>query len=303
MKIKNIKMKKIILVLVLLSLSQLAFAQESEKETLKKTDAAAANATADKPNGWLKKGTFTLLANQATFNNWLAGGQSNISGNVALNYDFNYKFNTWSWDNKLIAAYGLTKIKNQPLQKTDDRFELNSLLGKKAAGLWYYSAFLNFKTQFDSGFDASGTTKTTHFLSPAFVQVGPGMMWKKADNFKFNFAPATSKLIYVDKQFTQFAPSFGVKQGQTIRYEFGAAVSGYYKFNIMENVSFENILNLYTNYLDKPTNVDLDYQANIVMKVNKFLSANLAYQTIYDDNAFSGFQTRQVIGIGVNYNF
>ena len=128
-------------------------------------------------------------------------------------------------------------------------------------------------------------------------------MWKKSDNLKFNIEPATAKLIYVDKQFTQLGSSFGVKQGETTRFEFGAAASGYYKFNIMENVSFENILNLYTNYLDKPKNVDLDYQANIVMKVNKYLSANLAYQTIYDDNAFSGFQTRQVIGIGVNYGF
>jgi hypothetical protein len=44
-------------------------------------------------------------------------------------------------------------------------------------------------------------------------------------------------------------------------------------------------------------------QINIVMKVNKYLSTNLAFQTIYDDNAFEGFQTRQVIGLGVNFGF
>ena len=37
--------------------------------------------------------------------------------------------------------------------------------------------------------------------------------------------------------------------------------------------------------------------------LNKYLTTNFAYQTIYDDNAFPGFQTRQVIGIGVNYGF
>ena len=296
-------MKKIIFSLFAIAFSQFILAQDAEKESLKKTEEAVAKIGADKPNGWVKKGTFTFLVNQATFNNWLAGGQSNISGNTNFNYDFNYKKNDWSWDNKIIAAYGLTKIKDQEMQKTDDRFELNSLLGVKAFGLWYYSAFLNFKTQFDSGFDLKTGIRTTHFFSPAFTQFGPGMMWKKSDNLKFNIAPATAKLIYVDKQFTQLGSSFGVKQGETTRFEFGAAASGYYKFNIMENVSFENILNLYTNYLDKPKNVDLDYQANIVMKVNKYLSANLAYQTIYDDNAFSGFQTRQVIGIGVNYGF
>jgi hypothetical protein len=39
------------------------------------------------------------------------------------------------------------------------------------------------------------------------------------------------------------------------------------------------------------------------MKVNKYLTTIFAFQTIYDDNAFAGFQTRQIIGLGVNYNF
>jgi hypothetical protein len=71
----------------------------------------------------------------------------------------------------------------------------------------------------------------------------------------------------------------------------------------MKNVNVENLLNLYSNYLDKPENVDLDYQINIVMTINKTLSANFTFQTIYDDNAFQGFQTRQVFGLGVNYGF
>ncbi len=140
-------------------------------------------------------------------------------------------------------------------------------------------------------------------FSPAYFQFGPGMLWKKRDNLKINIAPATSKVIIVDSQFTQNGSSFGVLQGQSSRYEFGAAVNTYYKFKLMENVSVENILNLYSNYLDVAQNVDMDYTLNINMKINKFLSTNFAFQTIYDDNAFAGFQTRQVIGLGLNYTF
>jgi hypothetical protein len=71
----------------------------------------------------------------------------------------------------------------------------------------------------------------------------------------------------------------------------------------MENVSVENTLNLYSNYLEEAQNVDIDYQLNIVMKINKYLSTNFAFQALYDDNAFKGFQTKQVIGVGVNYGF
>ena len=294
-------MKKITLSIVLFFTFNGIFAQTSEKEFLKKTEEVIANIKAEKPNGWTKKGMFTFLANQATFNNWLAGGQSNVSGNIGVNYDFNYKSDSWTWDNKLIAGYGLTKIKYQDKQKSDDRLQFSSLLGKKASGEWYYSAFFNFKTQFDSGFESG--IKTSHFFSPAFFQLGPGMLWKKSDNLKVNIAPATSKLIIVHPHFTDFGPSFGVEQGKSTRFEFGAAVNAYYKFKLMDNVTFENILNLYSNYMDKPQNIDLDYTLNVVMKVNKYLSTNFAFQTIYDDNAFSGFQTRQIIGVGVNYGF
>ena len=65
----------------------------------------------------------------------------------------------------------------------------------------------------------------------------------------------------------------------------------------------ENILNLYSNYNEDAQNVDVDYTLNVNMKVNKYLTTTFAFQTIYDDNAFAGFQTRQIIGLGVNYNF
>ncbi|MEZ4787478.1 MAG: DUF3078 domain-containing protein [Flavobacterium haoranii] len=271
-------MKKIVVLLLLVA--SFGFAQETAVDSTKH---------------WTKKGVFTLLANQSSFSNWLAGGQNNFAGNVNVNYDFNYKNGDWNWDNKLITAYGLTKIKGADTQKTDDRIEFTSLLGKKASGNWYYSAFLNFKTQMDTGLDPeTQTTKISHFFSPAYFQFGPGMLWKKSDNLKVNIAPATSKLILVHSHFTELGPSFGVEQGDTSRYELGAALNGYYKFTIMENVSVENILNLYSNYLEDPQNVDLDYQLNIVMKINKYLTTNFAFQTIYDDNAFRGFQTRQV---------
>jgi hypothetical protein len=296
-------MKKLALSLALISFSFVLNAQTSEKENLKKNEEALKKTQEEKPNGWVKKGTFSFLANQATFNNWLAGGQSNVSGNIGLNYDFNYKHDNITWDNKLIAGYGLTKIKDQEMQKTDDRVEFNSLIGKKAFGNWYYSAFFNFKTQFDSGFDQKTGIKTSHLFSPAYFQFGPGMLWKKSDNLKVNIAPATSKLILVHDHFTQLGPSFGVEQGKTSRYEFGAALNLYYKFIPIENVTVEQIANFYSNYLEDAQNVDIDYQLNIVMKINKYLSTNIAFQTIYDDNAFRGFQIRQTLGVGVNLGF
>lgn len=260
----------------------------------------------EKPKeGWKKGGNINFLFNQSAFDNWLAGGQNNIAAGLALNYDFNYLKGDWTWDNKIIASYGLTKLKAQDVQKTDDRLEFNSLAGKKASGNWYYSAFFNFKTQMSSTY-VSGVQQS-HFFSPAYFQFGPGMLWKKSDNLKVNIAPATSKLVVVHDHFTAGLPEgasyFGVEPDKTMRYELGAALNAYYKFNLMKNVSVENILNLYSNYLDEAQNVDIDYTVNVVMAINKYLSANLVLQAIYDDNAYEGFQTKEVFGLGINYGF
>ena len=284
-------MKKFILLFALITQPHSLYAQEEP-----------AMETAETPV-WTRSGTFTFLLNQSAFENWVAGGVSSISGTVGINYDINYLKDDWSWDNKIIASFGITKIEDQDIQKTDDRLEWNSVLGKKATGYWYYSAFLNFKTQFTDDLD-SDTEGPTKFLSPGYLQIGPGMLWKKSDHLKVNIAPATTKLIVVDKNLTlPDAAYFGVEEGKSTRFEFGASVGAYYKFDVMKNVSMENTLNLYSNYLEDPQNVDLDYTMNLVMNINKYISTTLAYQTIYDDNAFEGLQTRQVFGLGVNYNF
>jgi len=253
---------------------------------------------------WKKGGTFTFIFNQSAFNNdWLGGGSSSLAGNVNLNYDINYKKNDWSWDTKLLAAYGQTKVRGEvKAKKTDDRIELNSVVGKRAFGYWYYSVMFNFRTQFDSGFD-NDNIKISHFLSPGYFQLGPGMLWKKSDNLKVNISPANSRVTAIHEEFTALGPAYGVLKGEKTRYELGAGLNAYYKFMVLENVNFENILSLYSNYLDKPLNVDINYQLNITMKVNKYITTNIAFQAIYDDDAIKAFQIRQLFGLGLNYNF
>lgn len=279
-------------------------------------------------NGWTTAGNISLLFNQAAFNHeWTGGGTSNFAGNLKLGYDFNYRKDKLTWNNRFLLDYGLSKNRGDKYsRKTNDRLELNSILGQQInESEWYYSFFLNFKTQIDKGYDYNDDlnhddpgyrTEITNFFSPANLQFGPGMLWKKNDNLYVNIAPATAKFVFVDKKFTEVdendaaalaayneAKYFGVDANKTSRFEFGAAVSAYAKFNLMDNISAENILNLYSNYLEDPKNVDIDYTLNLVMKVNEYISTNFTFQAIYDDNAVKGFQIREALGVGVTYNF
>lgn len=301
--LKNVKfvfMKNALTISILL-LSTLLTAQETEE-----------TAQDSIPEGWNNKGKVSFLFNQAAFSNWTAGGENSISGTLGVNYHLNYNRDNWAWDTNIIVAYGLTQTKNSEFtKKTDDRFELNTIVGKKGSEAWYYSGFLNFKTQITKGYryntDDNGKeirSEYTNFFSPAYLSFGPGVLWKKNDNCKFNIAPGTSKVTLVNEEFT--LPSeeyFGVPEGKNSRYELGFYASGYYKFDIMKNMTLENIINLYANYLQQPENVDIDYNVNLVMVINEYFSTTLNFQTIYDDNAFEGFQTREVLGLGINYDF
>lgn len=300
-------MKNFKLALLFIAFTGFIFAQEEEEPK----------------EGWSGSGNFALLFNQSAFNaEWTGGGTSNLSGNIAITYDLNYKKGKVSWDNRFIGDYGLTKIKDDEfIRKTNDRLEINSIFGYQIdESNWSYSIFTNFRTQFDKGYefgeDAEGNairTEITRFMSPGYLQVGPGLLWKKSDNLKVNIAPATSRFIFVNKRFTDVGedpdaiaafnenPYFGVEANKTMRFEFGASVSAFAKFELFENVTMENLLNLYSNYLEEPKNVDIDYTMNLIMKVNSFLSANLVFQAIYDDNAVKGFQIREVLGVGINF--
>ncbi len=309
-------MKKIILLAFFLCLSVTIHSQSSEKDLIKKTEDAAKTLDDTIKNGWKSKGKITFLFNQANFNNWVAGGENSFSGNLGIDYKIDYKKDDYTWENRIIASYGVLQTQNSTFEKkTDDQVEINSLLAKKAKGLWYYSFLVNFRTQFTAGYvyskDVNGAEQrqeSTNFMSPGYLLFGPGMFWRKNDNLKLNFAPLTSRFTFVDSFYTSVPgyvnySYFGVETNKSVLYQLGFNATAYYKFNIMENVSAENILGLFSNYLKEPLNIDINYNLKVAMKINKILTANLDFQVIYDDDAFAGFQTREVFGLGVNYNF
>ena len=277
----------------------------------------AQDAQADDSKKWTIKGENTFLINQSSFSNWAAGGVNSFAGNLALNYDFNYKNDNWSWDNKTIFAYGKTFQNATKWRKNDDRLILNSLLGYKATEHWMYTFYMNFNTQFTDGFDYKSDNTLgndgkaiSRFFAPAYLTFGPGFAYKKSDNFRVNISPVAARFVMVEDK--ALRGRYGVDEDKFARSEFGASLDGYYKVNLMENIAFENTLKLYSNYLDKPKNVDVDYTANLFMKVNNYISVNAGVQLIYDDNVNvpkadghvgKGLQVRQIFGAGFTYKF
>ncbi|MBS3993525.1 MAG: DUF3078 domain-containing protein [Bacteroidetes bacterium] len=286
-------MRTFILILLLLSGINLSYAQVETNQ--------------DENSNWKKGGKVAIMFNQSSFSNWVAGGENSLAANAFINYDFNYRKGDWRWDNKIITAYGMTRTKTNGSRKTDDRLEYSSVVGKKATKFWFYSGFLNFQTQFTNGYDyktdPNADTPVSKFFAPAYLSFGPGLLYKKDDQFKINIAPATSKIIIVSDDALSAIGAYGVDPGDKSRYELGFNAALYHKKDIMVNVSMENILNLYANYLEEFKNVDVNHQLNIVLQVNKYLSTNIQFHTIIDDNTSKKPQFKEVLGVGLNFTF
>ena len=251
---------------------------------------------------WKMHGRFAFIFNQSSFSNWASGGENTVAGNINVNYDLNYKKDNLNWDTRIITSYGLSHISNKGYRKTDDRFELNTLIGLKTGKYWFLSFIGNFRTQYTKGFDYKKEPKllVSEFLSPAYLTYGPGMLWKKSNDLHFNIAPATARYTFVSDF---FSGKFGVEEGKNTAFSLGFNFSMYYKYWVMENVEMENILTLYTDYLANIGNIDVDYQTNIRFVVNKHIKMHMTFHTIMDDDASSRVQFRQLFGLGVNYSF
>ncbi|CAM1349080.1 DUF3078 domain-containing protein [Tenacibaculum insulae] len=284
-------MKKLTLLILLYSSFNL-FSQETKTEVKKDSI----------PKALTIEGKYLFLFNQSSFSNWSAGGNNTIAGNVGVAFDINYKKNKWNWDNKINSNYGLSYVDEQGLRKTNDDFEFNSIVGLHTSKYWFVSFFSNFKTQYTKGYEHKEDTKTliSNFFSPAYWSFGPGILWKKSDNQRINIAPATARYTFVSDQ---FSGKYGVEENRNTNFGLGLNLSAYFKSEIMPNITMENIVAIYSDYFKNAANIDIDYQLNFAVKINKYISTNLNLHLIVDDDASSKIQFKEAFGLGLYYAF
>ncbi|MDA9817624.1 DUF3078 domain-containing protein [Flavobacteriaceae bacterium] len=265
----------------------------------------------EKDSLWTKRGNVTVLLNQTGFSDWVGGGTNNFSATIKFDYEWEYKDKGWDWLSNVESAFGIAKYKNAPFaRKIDDRILIQSIVGKEFTRNLSFSAFFNFTSQIGNGYKYKKDSEnneirelTTRIFSPAYFQIGSGFLWKKDEKIWVNYSPIASRLILVSKKFTddllENETYFGVSQNKSSRYELGANLTFHSEGKLLENVNYKQDLKLFSNYIEEASNIDLDYLVQIEINVNPLLTTQLIFQLIYDDNAVSRLQVREVFGVGV----
>ena len=209
---------------------------------------------------------------------------------------------------------------------------------------WDYSAF-------DAGKGKRQLIATP--FSPSFLTLSLGINYKPVPFFSIYLSPVAGKLTFVKKDVPGQTDSlttvdetrYGLIKGDAVRAEFGAYLRADFQKDIFKNVNLKTSLELFQNYLenkkvdalvaadfaagtisqaefdqrktyDNRTNIDVNWNVALSFKVNKFLSASLETNLIYDhdqvlpkfrgDNVAyqgRGTQFREAFSLSIGYKF
>lgn len=286
----------------------------------------------DSLSHWINKNKVGFDISQIAFVNWSAGGNSAISGLIKGDFSRVYTKGNQKWVNELMVRYGLNKQDGVDLRKTDDLIQLSSTFGYRKDSItnWYHSAKFNFNTQFSNGYAYPNTEKAiSRLFAPAYIFLGVGAEnASKSKHRIFYISPFTFKTTFVLDQALANQGAFGVTKavvdsngliitnGKQTRTELGFLFTSYYKTEIAKNVVWINKLVLYSDYINKFGNIDIDYDFRLDLTVNQHVKVNIGAQFIYDDDIKAKkqidgkqvtlgpkLQIRQMLGVGLVYTF
>ncbi len=272
---------------------------------------------------------FGINGSQSSFVNWAAGGRNNVALLGFLDATATYRKNNFKWNNDLkLALGGVRFIDKQAgtgnqLQKTDDRIDVATSLGYEFQKKWFYTFVGGFKTQMLEGFIfPNDSVRASKFLAPGYVSSALGIEFAPKPSFNFFLSPFAAKYTIVNDETLANLGAFGVEKavynstgdliqaGKRFRSEYGSYLKIRFNKEIAKNVEMKSRLELFSNYVNNPQNIDVNAEVIFTFKVNKWFSSSLQWNLLYDDDidvmdnsGRSGPRTqfKSVLGIGVAF--
>jgi hypothetical protein len=239
--------------------------------------------------------------------NWYQGGFSNIAVLGIMTGQLNYdNKKSIQWENNGEWRMGFNSIEGdtiRPLSTNDDVFKINSKLGIKAGGNWFYSGSVDFSTQFFQSYKGVNSLDLkASFLTPVRVNVGAGLDYKYKKVFSLLLSPVSYKYIYVNDTTRLNQNSFGVKKGQKYLSEVGSSFKAVLSYPMTREIMVNSRLSFYTNY----EKVEIDMEIVCNMAINRYMSTRISINPRYDNTVIgekAGIQFKQLLSVGFSHRF
>jgi len=235
----------------------------------------------------------SFILNQASLSNWVRGGENSVSTalDVTGYANYNNKALKLSSNNFARLKFGYLKSGKNDIRKNLDLLETNSKLNHKAFGKFDFSAILLFKTQLARGYNYTQNTNThdtsilvSKFMNPAILTIGFGLDYKPNKNTSLNFSPFSYKGTFVTDTAHINQTLYGIPKNRKSLNEPGVSFMITNVFKPIETVTIVNRLQLFTNYIHNPQNIDVDWEMIATATLNWFTDVRFNTHLIFDDD-------------------
>ncbi len=279
MKLKNVKLLFIFSLFLVFTTN--GYSQEVRELATTTSGLGDKADTSIKEKTWIFGGASLITFGQDYMKNWNAGGVPAINlkgmGNLYLNYAKDRIF----WENVLDITYGIQRnFETKINTKTDDKLEFNTNLGYIIGRNWNCGALMKFQTQMTQGYK-SDTILTSNFMTPGYLITSIGVEYKRK-MWSFFISPITGKTTF--KLDNRFLPinSFSVDSGKIVYAGLGAFMKLAYKYDIHERIHLDTKLELFSDYLNQPEKIDVNFEMRWNFMITEWLMATLYTAMIYD---------------------
>jgi len=257
--------------------------QEVDKSTLLEVKSIAVRS-----QFWKYRTEANFALNQGAVTNWVKGGESSISVSTDVTgyADYTNKELKLSSNNFARLKFGLLKSGDNDLRKNIDLLETNSKLNHKAFGKFDISGVLLFKTQVAKGYSytKTDTLLVSRFFNPAILTAGIGLDYKPNKNTSINFSPISYKGTFVPDTALIDQTKYGIAADKKAKNEPGLSFMITNEFKPLKTVTITNRLQLFTNYINNPQNIDVDWEMILTASLNWFTDVRFNTHLIFDDD-------------------
>lgn len=244
-------------------------------------------------------------------------GQNRLGLGGATNFFAKYKKDRLAWDNLANWQFGLQRLgsgaiaqgsaEKIPFQKAIDELRLNSKFGYKTSenSKFFYTADASFFSQITPTYNDAGlpgnfpmalsdtSVLLSRFFSPATITISAGIDYKPTPKLSFYYSPIGAKFIIVANDEIaatgiQGNPVTKNASGTIVDFknvdaQFGSLLRVNYASKFAQDrFAYTSGLLLFSNYLNNPENIDVDWTNELALNIFKGFQIALTVNVFYD---------------------
>ncbi|MBY5959724.1 DUF3078 domain-containing protein [Membranicola marinus] len=292
-------------------------------DAVKKASAIKADTT-----GWIQGGGIGMDIGQLAFlNPKLGSGENRFGFGGAISYFANLIEDRYYWSNSFSLNLALQKLgsgviransdEKTPFQKSIDELRINSKFGyaiSKESNFNYavdFSFLSQFTPTYNSKVDGGNylknieeleTSLASKIFNPATVIFGVGIDYKPTPTWSIYLSPVSYKgLIVADDDIAALGihgnPWNSPTDFENTDNQIGGLLKIGYSGNLVpERISYNTSLGMYSNYLNNPQNIDIDWVNEFAFKIYKGLQLSVLVNLFYDDDVLVQISDSDAVG-------